>query len=126
MTDALPHDAQTEEVRATIADLQPGLAALPRGKAVSRIDHWHRLLSTSDRNDLRQIAEDLSALKSHLLGPEIDAETIGATLTRLGEQTAAAAERAEHNEVGLAVRRLGHLLLHAGHALRGPRPVPSS
>lgn len=126
MIDALPHDAQTEEVRATIADLQPGLAVLPRGKAVSQIDHWHRLLSTSDRDDLRQIADDLSALKSHLLGPEIDAETIGATLTRLGEQTVAAADRAEHDAMGTAVERLGHLLLHAGHALRGPRPVTSS
>jgi len=126
VTDSFPDGAGAPEVRATIDDLQPGLAALSRRTAVSQVEYWHRLLSASDRDDLQQIADDLSALKSHLLGPDLNADAIGATLTRLGKQTAAAAEHAEHDEVGTAVRRLGHLLLHAGHALRGPRPVPSS
>lgn len=124
--DSPPDDVRADEVRTTIDDLQPGLALLPRAKAVNRIDHWHRILDASDRDDLQQIAGGLSTLKSHLLGPDLDADAIGATLARLGEQTIAAAGRAEHDEVGAAVERLGLLLLHAGHALRGPRPVPSS
>ena len=126
MTDSLPDEVRADEVCATINDLQPGLAALSRSKAISRIEHWHRLLSASGRDDLQQIAEDLSTLKSRLLGPDLDAEAIGTTLARLGEQTAAAAEHAVQDDVGMAVERLGHLLLHAGHALRGPHPVPSS
>ena len=126
MTDSLLDSARADEVRATIDDLQPGFAALSRSKAISRIEHWHRLLSASSRDDLRQIAKDLSTLKSHLLGPDLDARAIGTTMARLGEQTAAAAEHAVHDEVGMVVERLGHLLLHAGHALRGPRPVPAS
>jgi len=126
VTDFLPDEVRADEVRATIDDLQPGFAALSRSKAISRIEHWHRLLSASSRDDLRQIAKDLSTLKSHLLGPDLDARAIGTTMARLGEQTAAAAEHAVHDEVGMVVERLGHLLLHAGHALRGPRPVPAS
>lgn len=126
MTDALPDGTRADAVRATIDVLQTGLALIPRAQAVNRIDDWHRILSASDRAELQQIAEGLTTLKSQLLGPNLDADAIGATLARLGEQTAAAAKHAEHDDVKTAVERLGHVLLHAGHALRGPRPVPSS
>ena len=91
---------------------------------MNQIERWHGVLSASDHGEFQQLADGLAALKSELLGPDPDADAIGSVLTRLGKQTTAAATHAEHDAVGAAVERLGHLLLHAGHALRGPRPVP--
>lgn len=121
MMESLPEGVQADEVNATIDDLEGGLDQLSRSKAVNRIDDWHRILDESDRDDLREIADGLGELKRRLLGPDLDADAIGETLARLGEQTVDASQHAEREEVGKAVERLGTLLLHAGHALRGPR-----
>jgi hypothetical protein len=126
MPASLPEGVQTAEVRATIDDLERGLHVLSRSKATNRIDDWHRVLSESNRDDLRQVAEGLSELKDHLLGPDLDGDAIGDALARLGEQTVAASQQATSEDTGKAVERLGNLLLHAGHALRGPRPGTSS
>jgi hypothetical protein len=125
MMESLPEGVQADEVRATIDDLESGLHLLSRSKAVNRIDDWHRILDESDRDDLHAIAEGLGELKGRLLGPDLDADAIGQTLARLGEQTLAASEHATREDVGKAVERLGNLLLHAGHALRGPQPSTS-
>jgi hypothetical protein len=121
MTDSLPVGVQAGEVRATIDDLDGGLALLSRSQAVDRIDGWRRRLDASDRDDLRAIADGLGTLKACLLGPDLDADAIGQALVRLGKQTVAASRQPTTEEVGKAVERLGFLLLHAGHALRGPR-----
>ena len=121
MNDSLPDGTPTAEVDATITDLQHGFGALPLSRAVDRIDAWHRALAASDRADLNAIADGLGALKARLLGPELDGDAIGEILARLGAQTVAASEEAEDEATGRAVERLGNLLLHAGHALRGPR-----
>ena len=121
MMESLPEGVQADEVNATIDDLEGGLTLLSRSKAVNRIDDWRRILDESDRDDLREIADGLGELKSRLLGPDLDANAIGETLARLGKQTTAASQHAAREEVGKAVGRLGTLLLHAGHALRGPR-----
>jgi hypothetical protein len=123
--DPVPDSVRAAEVRATIDDLQPGLALISRAKAANRIDDWHRVLSASDREDMQRIAKGLAALKSQLLGPDLDGESIGTTLAQLGRQTVAASEHAAQEDLGVAVERLGYLLMHAGHALRGPRPIPS-
>src|SRR5690554_2632657 len=122
MLASLPEGVQADEVRATIHDLEGGLVQLSRAKAVRRIEDWSRILSESDRDDLQAIAEGLQELHDALLGPDLDADAIGALLARLGEQTVEAAQTGENDEVQRAVERLGHLLTHAGHALRGPRP----
>lgn len=121
MMESLPQGVQIDEVNATIDDLEPGLDQFPLSKAVNRIDDWRRILNESDRADLQQIAEGLGELKSRLLGPDLDGGAIGEALARLGKQTVAASEEAEREDIGKAVERLGNLLLHAGHALRGPR-----
>jgi hypothetical protein len=123
--ESLPVGVQADEVRATIDDLESGLPLLSRSKAVNRIDDWHRILDESDRDDLAQIADGLGELKARLLGPDLDAGAISDTLTRLGKQTVAASRQSTTEEVGKAVERLGNLLLHAGHALRGPHPTPT-
>lgn len=122
MMESLPEGVQADEVNATIVDIEGGLTQLSRSKAVNRIDDWHRILDESDRDDLHEIADGLGELKERLLGPDLDADAIGETLARLGEQTVVASQHATREEVGKAVERLGNLLLHAGHALRGPHP----
>jgi hypothetical protein len=114
------------DVRTTVDDLQGGLVQMPRDRALGHIDAWHRRLSASDRADLQQIAAGLRELKSHLSTVQPDADAIGSAMAQLGRQTVAAARSAESDDAGRAVDRLGHLLLHAGHALRGPRPVAAS
>ncbi len=121
MMESLPPGVQAAEVHATIDDLEQGLDQFPLSKSVNRIDDWHRILDESDRADLNEIADGLGELKAHLLGPDLDGDAIGEILARLGEQTVAASKDAEQEETGKAVERLGTLLLHAGHALRGPR-----
>ena len=86
MMESLPEGVQADEVNATIDDLEGGLTLLSRSKAVNRIDDWRRILSESDRADLKQIAEGLGELKSRLLGPDLDANAIGEALARLGER----------------------------------------
>ncbi len=120
MMESLPQGVQAAEVNATIDDLEQGLDQFPLSKAVNRIDDWHRILDESDRADLKQIADGLGELKSRLLGPDLDGDAIGETLAQLGKQTVAASKEAEREDIGKVVERLGTLLLHAGHALRGP------
>ena len=121
MTASLTDSDPVAEARTTIDDLERGFAAVPLSNAVNQIDHWHRVLAASERTDLNAIADGLGELKACLLGPGLHGDAIGTLLARLGAQTVAASEGAEHEEVGRAVERLGNLLLHAGHALRGPR-----
>jgi hypothetical protein len=121
MIESLPEGVQAAELNATIDDLERGLDEFPLSKSVNRIDDWHRILDESDRADLNEIADGLGELKASLLGPDLDGGAIGAILARLGKQTVAAAKDAEREEIGRAVERLGNVLLHAGHALRGPR-----
>ena len=121
MIESLPEGVQAAELNATIDDLERGLDEFPLSKSVNRIDDWHRILDESDRADLNEIADGLGELKASLLGPDLDGDAIGAILARLGKQTVEASKSAEREEIGKAVERLGNVLLHAGHALRGPR-----
>lgn len=114
------------DVRATVDDLQGGLVRMPRDQALGHIDAWHRRLSASERADLQEIAAGLLHLKSQLLDTTPEADAIGSALARLGTQTVAAARSAESDDAERAVERLGNLLLHAGHALHGPRSVATS
>lgn len=104
--------------RATVDALQPGLALVARDTALAHIDAWHERLSASVHGSLREIAGGLRELKAALKAP--DASEIAGVLVQLGEQTTEAAVHADTDDVRHAVERLGHLLLHAGHALRGP------
>ncbi|MDX1530360.1 MAG: hypothetical protein R3362_02420 [Rhodothermales bacterium] len=126
MIESLPEGVQADEVRATIDDLEAGLHQLPLSKAVNRIDDWQRILRERERDDLAAIADGLEELHRRLTGPDLSAYAIGKLLVRLGKQTGKVAETAEREDVRQAVARLGDLLFHAGHALRGPRAPESN
>jgi len=122
--DAVPDETHAVEVAATIDTLENGLAAFPLSKAVNTIEGWRRTLLTTERDDLRPIADGLADLHRALTAEGIDGHTVGRLLVRLGEQTEAAATTVASSTVedstgglknGLA--RLGSLLRHAGSAL---------
>ena len=114
--DAIPTDTHAAEIAATVDDLERGLTVLPLSKGINRIDDWRRAIVTTERADLRAIAEDLGELHTALTGEGRDAATIARLLTSLGEKTEAAADGADA-ALRDGLKRLGSLLRHAGSAL---------
>lgn len=124
--DTVPNETEAAEVKATTDDLERGLTAIPLSKAVNKIDDWKRKIEATERQDLLPIAAGLGELRQSLVGEGVDGLRVGAILTRLGEQTEAAADdvspatTGDTNEDLIAnLKRLGSLLRHAGGALTG-------
>ena len=122
--DTIPNETEAAEVAALIDDLELGLTAFPRAKAINKIDDWKRKIEETEREDLLPIAAGLGELHQALTGEALDGLRIGAILVRLGEQTEAAASDVSPATTGDTnvdleknLRRLGSLLRHAGHAL---------
>lgn len=124
--DIIPNETQAAEAAATVDDIERGLTTLPLSKGINRIDDWKRKIEATERQDLMPIAAGLDELHQSLTGVGIDGAQIGAILTRLGEQTEAAAGDVSPSTAGDAnealaknLKRLGSLLRHAGGALQG-------
>ena len=127
--DTVPNETEAAEVKATIDDVERGLTSIPLSKAVNKIDDWKRKIEETERQDLLPIAAGLGELRQSLVGEGIDGIRIGAILTRLGEQTEAAADDVPPPTTGDTtedlvnnLKRLGSLLRHAGAALVGTQP----
>ena len=114
--DAIPTDTHAAAIGATIDELERGLTLIPLSKGINRIDDWRRELTTTERDDLRPIADALGELRDSLVGEGRDAAVIGGLLVRLGDMTEAAADGADE-ALQNGLRRLGSLLRHAGLAL---------
>ena len=126
--DTVPNETEAAEVAATIDDVERGLTSIPLSKAVNKIDDWKRKVEETERQDLLPIAAGLGELRQSLVGEGIDGIRVGAILTRLGEQTEAAADDVPPPTTGDTtedlvnnLKRLGSLLRHAGGALSGAR-----
>ena len=124
--DTVPNETEAAEVAATIDDVERGLTSVPLSKAVNKIDDWKRKIEETERQDLLPIAAGLGELHQSLVGEGIDGIRVGAILTRLGEQTEAAADDVPPPTTGDTtedlvgnLKRLGSLLRHAGGALSG-------
>ena len=124
--DTIPNETEAAEVAATIDDLERGLTQIPLSKAINKIDDWKRKIETTERQDLLPIAAGLGELHQSLVGEGVDGIRVGAILTRLGEQTEAAANDVSPSTTGDTnedlvknLQRLGSLLRHAGAALGG-------
>ena len=122
--DTIPNETEAAEVAATIDDLERGLTTLPLSKGINRIDDWKRKIEATERQDLLPIAAALGELHQSLVGEGVDGLRVGAILTRLGEQTEAAADDVSPSTTGDTnqdlvkhLKRLGSLLRHAGGAL---------
>ena len=118
LMDPIPTATHSAELKATIDELELGLAQLPLAKAVNRIDDWKREIEATERDDLQPIASGLGELHAALTGEGVNGAMVGAILVRLGKQTEAAADSAE-DTLQSSIQRLGSLLRHAGSALAG-------
>ncbi|MEL6616556.1 MAG: hypothetical protein AAFQ43_12510 [Bacteroidota bacterium] len=123
--DPIPTDTHNAEIRATVDELELGLAQLPLAKGLNRIDDWRREILATERTDLQPIADALGELHDALTGPGVDGLTVGSVLVRLGQMTEASADSAEET-LQNGLRRLGSLLRHAGSALQGTRATDDS
>ncbi|MEO0556952.1 MAG: hypothetical protein AAF170_02080 [Bacteroidota bacterium] len=124
--DPIPNETHAAEAKATIDALEGGLAAFPLSKAVNTVDGWRRTLLTTERDDLRPIADGLADLHRALTGEGVNGHTVGTLLVQLGEQTEAVADTVPSptpedstDELRRSLARLGSLLRHAGSALAG-------
>ena len=115
MTDVAPAGADLD---ATIEALQGDITSMDPGAAVDNINAWQAELEASGDEALQSIANDLGELKNQLGQMPPNGSEVGATLTRLGEQTTQAAANAE---AGIAeqLNQLGSLLSDAGAQLSG-------
>ena len=126
----VPYETSAAEVAATTDDLERGLTSIPLSKAINKIDDWKRKIEETERQDLLPIAAGLGELHQSLVGEGVDGVRVGAILTRLGEQTEAAADDVPPPTTGDTtedlvnnLKRLGSLLRHAGAALVGRGPA---
>ena len=124
--DTVPNETHAAEAAATIDTLEKGLAAFPLSKAVNTIDGWRRTLLTTEREDLRPIADGLANLHRALTGEGLNGHRVGTLLVQLGEQTETASRTVPSStpedsteDLQKALARLGSLLRHAGRALEG-------
>ncbi len=124
--DTIPNETEAAEVAAVTDELERGLSQIPLSKAINRIDDWKRKIEETERQDLLPIAAGLGELHQSLVGEGVDGIRVGAILTRLGEQTEAAAGDVSPATTGDTnedlvknLKRLGSLLRHAGGALGG-------
>ena len=127
--DTIPNETEAAEVAATVDELERGLTQIPLSKAINKIDDWKRKIEETERQDLLPIAAGLGELHQSLVGEGVDGVRVGAILTRLGEQTEAAAGDVSPATTGdtnedlvKGLKRLGSLLRHAGGALVGTEP----
>jgi len=107
------HTAKLDE---TIAAAEGGLTNLPANAAVSNIEGWENRLRAAGDPALNPIADDLAQLRQELQRTPVDGAAVGRLLTRLGEQTSAAAAGADP-AVSQRLNRLGNLLSQAGNQL---------
>lgn len=97
----------------------PDITDVPLNRAISLIGAWEQELRQSGQENLESIADDLDALESELMNQPMDGQAIGEIMTRLGEQTAQAAETDAEGATAEQLQQLGNLLSQAGNQLAG-------
>lgn len=102
----------------TVEAARGGLTNMAASAAVSNIQQWQQTLTAANNPALQPIVTDLQALEQALQAQPIDGAQVGQILSRLGEQTTAAASAAEAGTAD-QVRELGGLLSQAGSQLSG-------
>ena len=115
MVDTAPAGA---DLGATIEALQGDVTSMDPGAAVDNINAWQAELEASGDEALQGIASDLGELKNQLSQMPPNGSEVGATMTRLGEQTTQAAANADAG-VAEQLNQLGSLLSDAGAQLSG-------
>ncbi len=107
---------QIEEIESLTETLEDGLGEVDKEAATSSIDTWYNLLHKSEDENIKEIANGLKELKHALKLKNPKSADISNILSKLGEQTVAAAQDARRGFKG-PVQRLGKLLSKSGKSL---------
>jgi hypothetical protein len=107
---------QIEEIESLTEVLEDGVAEVEKDTATSSIDTWYSLLNKSDDENFKEIANGLKELKQVLKQKNAKPADISSVLSKLGEQTVAAAHDAKRGFKG-PIQRLGKLLSKSAKSL---------
>jgi hypothetical protein len=107
---------QIEEIESLTEVLEDGVAEVEKDAATSSIDTWYNLLNKSDDENFKEIASGLKELKQVLKQKNAKPADISSVLSKLGEQTVAAAHDAKRGFKG-PIQRLGKLLSKSAKSL---------
>lgn len=114
----------TEELDATVSNLENGVRNLVLDRAVAEISSWQRKLQASGEDDLQEVAEELVRLRRELENgmdsSGVDGEAVGKILARLGSKVQAVADKRGTSAgpgVEEKLKKLGGLLSNEGAAI---------
>jgi hypothetical protein len=111
----------TEELDATVSNLESGVRNLVLDSAVAEISGWLRKLQASREADLEEVSEDLVRLRRELENSmdsrRVDNAAVGEILTELGSKVQAVADKRGTSAgpgVEQKLKKLGGLLANEG------------
>lgn len=115
----------TEELDATVSNLENGVMNLVLDRAVAEISGWQRKLQASGEEDLQEVADELVRLRRELEnGMEsrsgLDSNTISTILNELGSKVQAVADKRGTSAgpgVEEKLKKLGGLLANESAAI---------
>lgn len=115
---------RTEELDATVSNLENGVRNLVLDRAVAEISSWQRKLQASGEGDLQEVAEELVRLRREIENgmdsSGVDGEAVGKILARLGSKVQAVADKRGTSAgpgVEEKLKKLGGLLSNEGAAI---------
>lgn len=111
-----------ERLRDTLAVLQTGIAGMEADAALGLIESWRERVHEFGGNDSDRVESDLETLRGLITEGPRDRDDVGRAVAQLGRSLLATAPDLSDPAVGMLLERIGNLLLHSGHALRGPLP----
>lgn len=116
----------TEELDATVSNLEQGVRNMVLDRAVAEISGWQRKLQASEEADLQEVAEELVRLRRELENgmdsSGVDGETVGQLLARLGSKVQAVADKRGTSAgpgVEEKLKKLGGVLANEGAQVSG-------
>lgn len=102
----------------TVRSLQEGVQRLGIEAALPMIEDWEERLSALDSPELAAIAENLTALRTHLSADDFDPDAVGQLLITLGKQVQMVANGPAGTQAGMErLSRLSILLARGGESL---------
>jgi hypothetical protein len=114
----------TEELDATVSNLESGVRNLVLDSAVAEISGWLRKLQASGEADLEEVSEDLVRLRRELENSmdsrRVDNAAVGEILTELGSKVQAVADKRGTSAgpgVEQKLKKLGGLLANEGASI---------